>query len=66
MTQSEEYLHKLLIDFERWREDNGITQREIAADIGVTRSHLNKVLNKKTLPSLQLIQKLEEKCYGNK
>ena len=35
-----------------------------AEELGITRSHLNKVLNKKTSPSLQLIQKLEEQCYG--
>ena len=63
MTQTE-YLNKLLIDFEVWREKQGLTQKEIAEQLGITRSHLNKVLNGKTQPSLQLIQKLEETCYG--
>ena len=64
MTQSGEYLNKLLRDFEKWRKDQGYTQKEISEELHITRSHLNKVLNKKTNPSLQLIQKLEEYRYG--
>ena len=64
MTQSKEYLDKLLTDFEKWRKDQGYTQKEISEELHITRSHLNKVLNKKTNPSLQLMQKLEEKCYA--
>ena len=65
MTQTE-YLDKLFIDFERWRNSQGLTQQQIADELGITRSHLNKVLNKRTPPSIQLIQKLEEKCYGKR
>lgn len=63
MTQTE-YLNKLFIDFEKWRANQGITQQQAAEQLNITRSHLNKVLNGRTSPSIQLIQKLEEKCYG--
>lgn len=60
MTQSETYLNQLLLDFERWRDRKNYTQGEVAEELGITRAHLNKVVNKKTLPSLQLLQKIEE------
>ncbi len=64
MTQSAIYLDNLLIDFEKWRINHNITQKEAAEQLEITRSHLNKVLNKRTKPSLQLIEKMEEQCYG--
>lgn len=61
MTQSEDYLKHLLINFEQWRKNTNYTQKEVAEQLlHITRSHLNKVLNGKTTPSLYLIQKMEE------
>ena len=60
----EEHLNQLLYDIDIWRINNNLTQQELADQLNITRSHLNKILNKKRLPSLQLIDKLEEICYG--
>ena len=37
---------------------NKITQQECADLLGITRSHLNKVLNGVTLPSIPLLQNM--------
>lgn len=63
MTQSEIYLKQLLKDFRLWWKNSGITQQEIAFEFEITRSHLNKIMNERTNPSLQIIKKMEEKCY---
>ena len=39
-------------------------QQEAADELEITRSHLNKVINKRTTPSLKLIQDMENFCYG--
>ena len=67
MTQSENYVQQLLEDFERWRKNTNYTQKEVAEQLlHITRSHLNKVLNGKTAPSLYLIQKMEEVMKNGK
>lgn len=64
MTQTSIVLDKLFQDFYKKLADKNMTQNEAAKELEITRSHLNKVINKKTTPSLKLIQKLEEFCYG--
>lgn len=64
MTQTQECLNKLLIDFYKTLNHLNMTQTEAAINLNVTRSHLNKVLNRRTTPSLKLIQKMEHFCYG--
>lgn len=64
MTQTSIVLDKLFQDFYKKLVDKDMTQYEAAEELEITRSHLNKVINKKTAPSLKLIQKLEEFCYG--
>lgn len=64
MTQTQEYLNKLFIDFYKTIKILNMTQSEAAITLNITRSHLNKVLNKKTQPSLKLIQQMEHFCYG--
>jgi len=67
MTQSADYLKQLLKDFEQWRNNANYTQKEVAEQLlHITRSHLNKVLNGKTAPSLYLIQKMEEVMNNDK
>ena len=51
---------KILVDFERWRESQGKTQREISEELGITRTHYNKVVNDRTAPSLQLLDRMEK------
>ena len=67
MAQSADYLKQLLKDFEQWRNNANYTQKEVAEQLlHITRSHLNKVLNGKTAPSLYLIQKMEEVMKNDK
>ena len=67
MTQSENYVQQLLKDFEQWRKNTNYTQKEVAEQLlHITRSHLNKVLNEKTAPSLYLIQRMEEVMKNGK
>lgn len=64
MTQAEDVLNKLFIDFKKKLKDAGMSQQEAADRLEITRSHLNKVINKRTTPSLKLIQDMENFCYG--
>lgn len=58
------YIEKLFTDFEKIRKQKGDTQRELAEKFNITRSHLNKVINLRTDPSVDLIKKIEEYTYG--
>lgn len=64
MTQMEE-LNKLFIRFKQKLKQEGITQQVAAEQLNITRSHLNKVINRRTSPSLQLIQAIEKFCNNN-
>ena len=64
MIQSQETLNNLFRDFKKKLENTGINQREAAEQLHITRSHLNKVINKRTDPSLKLIQEMEKFVYG--
>lgn len=65
MTQTEDILDKLFLDFKKRIKNLGINQQIAAEQLKITRSHLNKVINKRTSPSLKLIQKIEEFCYNS-
>ena len=66
MTQTEDILNKLFTDFKQKLKNIGMSQQEAADRLEITRSHLNKVINKRTTPSLKLIQDIENFCYKNK
>lgn len=63
MTQAEDILNKLFTDFKQKLKNMGMSQQEAADRLEITRSHLNKVINKRTTPSLKLIQNIENFCY---
>ena len=63
MTQAEDILNKLFFDFKQKLKNIGMSQQEAADELKITRSHLNKVINKRTAPSLKLIQDMENFCY---
>jgi len=63
MTQAEDVLNTLFIDFKQKLKNIGMSQQEAADRLEITRSHLNKVINKRTTPSLKLIQDMENFCY---
>ena len=46
MIQSAEILDKLFLDFKKKIDDLGMNQQEAAKQLNITRSHLNKVINK--------------------
>ena len=64
MIQSQETLDNLFRDFKKKLENTGMNQGEAAKQLYITRSHLNKVINKRTDPSLKLIQEMERFVYG--
>lgn len=55
-------LNKIILqtrmDLYAYLKINKITQQECADLLGITRSHLNKVLNGVTLPSIPLLQNM--------
>ena len=53
-------VNDILNQFELWRKSQDLTQREAAEILKITRTHLNKVLNKRTAPSIQLLKRMEE------
>ena len=63
MTQAEDILNKLFLDFKQKLKNIGMSQLEAANELKITRSHLNKVINKRTTPSLKLIKDMENFCY---
>lgn len=63
MTQAEDILNKLFFDFKQKLKNIGMSQQEAADELKITRSHLNKVINKRTAPSLKLIKDMENFCY---
>ncbi len=63
MTQAEDILNKLFTDFKQKLKNIGMSQQEAADRLEITRSHLNKVINKRTAPSLKLIKDMENFCY---
>ena len=63
MTQAEDILNKLFLDFKQKLKKIGMSQQEAADELKITRSHLNKVINKRTAPSLKLIKDMENFCY---
>lgn len=63
MTQAGDILNKLFFDFKQKLKKIGMSQQEAADELKITRSHLNKVINKRTTPSLKLIKDMENFCY---
>lgn len=53
-------ISNFLYEFRKWYENRNILQEDIAEQLGITRWHLSKVLNQRTMPSLKLLDKMEE------
>lgn len=60
MTQWLNDIPNFLHEFRKWYENRNIRQEDIAEQLGVTRWHLSKVLNQRTMPSLKLLDKMEK------
>lgn len=66
MTQWLNDIPNFLHEFRRWYENHNIRQEDIAEQLGITRWHLSKVLNQRTMPSLKLLDKMEEIMESDK
>lgn len=45
-------------------EKSGKTQLQVAEELGLTKYHLNRVLNGRTNPSVDLVDKIYDYMYG--
>lgn len=61
MSTLNEMISQIRLNFYTWLKKHNITQEEAAKMLGVSRSHLNKVLNGSANPSINLINKMS-KC----
>lgn len=66
MPKTQQLISELLIHTEQWRIKHNMLQYEMAEELGVSKEHYNKVIKHKTLPSIQLLMKIEEICYGER
>ena len=53
-----------LQEFNQYLIQQGVTITSAAADIGVTRAHLSKVIHGRTSPSVELLAKMENFIKG--
>lgn len=60
MTQWLNDIPIFLHEFRKWYENRNIRQEDIAEQLGVTRWHLSKVLNQRTMPSIKLLGAMEK------
>ena len=51
-------LSDFLFQFREWYENRNMRQIDVAEKLEITRSHLNKVLNEKTQPSIKLLNRM--------
>ena len=52
-------IDSFLSQFIVYLRERGITVTEAANQIGITRSHLSKVIHQKTSPSIELLERME-------
>lgn len=52
-------IDSFLSQFIVYLRERGITVTEAANQIGITRSHLSKVIHQKTSPSIELLKRME-------
>lgn len=51
--------------FKQYMEDNNLTQGEAAELVNISRTHLNKVLNGREVPSMALLMRIEKAMEGH-
>lgn len=51
--------------FKQYMEDNNLTQGEAAELVDISRTHLNKVLNGREVPSMALLMRIEKAMEGS-
>lgn len=60
MTQMYKNVENICKRFVRWMRAHNYTQQIAAETLQISRSHLNKVINGKTNPSIYLLEKMEQ------
>ena len=57
-------IQEIIDRFKDFMNKMGWTQGEAAAEIQISRTHLNKVLNGREIPSMALLMRMEERMNG--
>lgn len=57
-------IQEIIDKFKLYMNKMGWTQGEAAAEIHISRTHLNKVLNGREVPSMALLMRMEERMNG--
>ena len=57
-------IQEIIDKFKQYMNEMGWTQGQAAAEINISRTHLNKVLNGREIPSMALLMRMEERMNG--
>ena len=57
-------IQEIIDKFKLYMEKMGWTQGKAAEEIQISRTHLNKVLNGREIPSMALLMRMEERMNG--
>lgn len=57
-------IQNIIDEFKLYMKEMGWTQGEAAEEIQISRTHLNKVLNGREMPSMALLKRMEDKMNG--
>ena len=57
-------IQKIIDEFKQYMSIHNLTQGEAAELINISRTHLNKVLNGREIPSMALLMRMEECMHG--
>lgn len=57
-------IQEIIDRFKKFMDKMGWTQGEAAEEIHISRTHLNKVLNGREVPSMALLMRMEERMNG--
>lgn len=53
-------IEKIIEQYKKFMEEHYSSQGEAATDLHISRSHLNKIINRRDNPSLTLLMRMEE------
>ncbi len=59
-------IEKIIEQYKKFMEEHYSSQGEAAADLHISRSHLNKIINRRDNPSLTLLMRMEEVMENGK
>lgn len=59
-------IEKIIEQYKKFMEEHYSSQGEAAEDLHISRSHLNKIINRRDNPSLTLLMRMEEVMENGK